>query len=249
MSTLIDRLKSANAIRRFIGEELPFIDLGFRGVSQVSAGVRHEGCYWMTKVGHPAAPRSAADRLLLELARVRADAILITGAILRAEPALSYEPLHQAFAELREELGLKKPPRLFVLTRSLAIDPAHPIFRGAGEVILLSGGESAASFPSARVIKLNEPSLMGALDAIDSLGSRSISIEAGPNVASELYEEGSRLDELLFARFEPRAIEESALTEPLCEFGALQSLLPKLSESRRFEGEGTPTVLELHSRV
>jgi len=267
MSALLDRLRSPRAIRQFLEEALPFVDLDFEGVSQVSAGVVTGGRYWMTRVGEPGAPKSAIDRVVLELARTRADAVLLTGRILRAEPSLSYAPLTESFAALRTELGRSNPPRLFILTRSFDLPPAHPVFRELGTTVtLLSANENASENiarlpPGIRRIKLDTPTVAAAIATIKSEGCRTISVEAGPNAVRELYAEDSPLDELLFARFlleslsrneaerdaDPRR-KMSWLTAPFVDASSLASLFARREASAIFEGDGTPTIVERHLR-
>jgi hypothetical protein len=60
-------------------------------------------------------PKSLADTVALNLARARADAIVITGKLLRDEPALSYAPgspgpAAPAMADYRQQLGTGRAP-------------------------------------------------------------------------------------------------------------------------------------------
>lgn len=90
----------------------------------------------------PDTPRSAADRFVLGFARARADVIVTTGAILRAEPQLvhrtSEDPSEAAaWAGWRAEvLGRAEAPALLVLSASGAIDPAHPALQAAARTIV-----------------------------------------------------------------------------------------------------------------
>ena len=61
---------------------------GARGVLQVAAVADRA---WVAIAIGPAAPSSATDRFVLGFARARSDAIVTTGAILRAEPDLVHE--------------------------------------------------------------------------------------------------------------------------------------------------------------
>ena len=64
-------------------------------------------------------PRSAHDRFALDLARARADVIVTTGAILRAEPRLAYE-----LASDRAEAAVRELRRLGVDKARIEVLPA-----------------------------------------------------------------------------------------------------------------------------
>lgn len=165
---------------------LPGMPLRLTGVSHVVAGVSRDGDLCPFRVQHPAAPRSRWDRLLLDLSRLRAEAIVITGAILRDEPSLVYacDPgWAEAFAETRRALGLRARPLLMILTR-VGVPSDHPALEGAVEPHILEVGTLAEAISAAR-----------------ARGASSVSIEAGPRTATELYRERGRVDELLFHRF------------------------------------------------
>jgi riboflavin biosynthesis pyrimidine reductase len=90
----------------------------------------------------PDAPRSAVDRFVLGFARARADVIVTTGAILRAEPDLIHRTAETpdeaaAWAHWRRErLGRVDAPRLCVLSASGAVDLAHPALRAGTRTIV-----------------------------------------------------------------------------------------------------------------
>lgn len=92
----------------------------------------------------PGAPASATDRFVLGFARARADAIVTTGAILRAEPALVHRfadaPEAQAYWQRfrADVLGRAEPPTLVVLTASGDWPPAHPALHEAPRTIVLT---------------------------------------------------------------------------------------------------------------
>jgi len=80
----------------------------------------------------PSSPASPMDRFVLGFARARADVILTTGAILRAEPELVHCYAEQALADAafaswrRRVLGRAGPPALVVLSASGIIPDDHP---------------------------------------------------------------------------------------------------------------------------
>lgn len=90
----------------------------------------------------PAAPRSRTDRFVLGFARARADAIVTTGAILRAEPELVHRTSDDAleadaWTHWRSEvLGRTTRPLLLVLSASGEIDLHHPALAAAPRAIV-----------------------------------------------------------------------------------------------------------------
>ncbi len=126
----------------------------------------------------PAAPTSGTDRFVLGVARARADLVLTSGAILRAEPDLvhrfSDDPTEDDALQRwrRERLGRDRPPALGVLSRSGQIPGHHPAFRFAQAGFVWTGRSGRARL-GGRV---------GALAVIDSVGDRSTGVEVGVGV-------------------------------------------------------------------
>lgn len=148
----------------------------------------------------PETPRSAFDQFSLMVARARADAILTTGRNLRLEPVGTHllegpGTLPQALAAWRREaLGKSKSPHLLVLSRG-DLDLDHPALRIPARVFILTGTEGAFALESGaadrgiEVVALAEPSPAAAVDFLRrELGAATISVEAGPSVARELYD-------------------------------------------------------------
>jgi hypothetical protein len=203
-------LRTAAEIEALAAALLPGMPLFAEGVSHVAAGVAREGRLELFRVDHPSAPRSRWDRFLLDLSRLRAEAIVITGKILRDEPRLSYAfdaGWAGACRTLRRDLGLRERPLLVVLTRA-GVDPHHPVFVSGVESLVLRDARSLAH----------------AIQIVRDRGARSISIEAGPQVAAELYAEDSPLDELLFHRFEAALPEEALVGAFATEGGVVERL-------------------------
>ncbi len=80
----------------------------------------------------PHSPPSAADRFVLGAARARSDALVTSGAVLRAEPRLVHRLAETAAEESGlqawrlHRLGRSRPPQLIVLTREGEIPVHHP---------------------------------------------------------------------------------------------------------------------------
>lgn len=130
---------------------------------------RETGVVHVTAIGEPSraalaigpeAPRSATDRFVLGFARARADVIVTTGAILRAEPRLVHRTAEDpgeaaAWARWRAEV-LARPaaPVLLVLSASGALDLAHPALCAAPRTIVwttAAGRERLGPVDAARV--------------------------------------------------------------------------------------------------
>ena len=92
-------------------------------------------------------PPSERDLFALHLGRARAEAIIITGKLLRDEPeyGLQSSRTHaEAFASWRKSrLGSDAPPTLVVMTRSGELDPKHPIFASSNPVIVYTSPAGA----------------------------------------------------------------------------------------------------------
>jgi hypothetical protein len=212
----------------------PGMPLRATGVSHVAASVLREGGYEIFRVDHPRAPRSRWDRLVLDLSRLRADAIVITGAILREEPRLRYafDPdWAEAFAALRRALGLRERPLLVVLTRA-GVDRHHPAFGSNVEGLVLE----------------DAPSLAHAIEGARGRGARAISVEAGPSVASELYREPpSPLDELLVHRFEDD-LPDDALVGSFATEAEVRALLGPPRSAVAVRDGATRSIIERYAR-
>lgn len=145
-------------------------------------------------------PRSAFDQFSLMVARARADAILTTGRNLRLEPEGGHllegpGTMPEALAAWRRErLGKSKPPHLLVLSRG-DLDLDHPALQIPARVFIVTGSEGAFALDSRaadrgiEVVALAEPSPAAAVEFLRrELGAATISVEAGPSVARELYD-------------------------------------------------------------
>lgn len=127
----------AGRIAELFGEEVDWRrETGVVHVTAIGARPR------ATLAVGPEAPRSPTDRFVLGFARARADALVTTAAILRAEPDLVHrtadEPGEEAaWSDWRAEmLGRSAPPLLLVLTASGDFDLAHPALRAAPQTVV-----------------------------------------------------------------------------------------------------------------
>jgi len=182
------------------------------GIVHVVAVVRAPDGLRVLKIGERS-PKSEADAFALSLARVRADAILSTGGILRAEPQMQAEPfgpLADALRELRVTTFRRpEPPALLVLTGG-NVDLAHPGLAGWARPYIVTDAQGAArlrpqlSNARVRLVEMDVSSGGSAIAwAREHLAARTITVEAGPSTALPLYEPaGQRVDELMLSVFE-----------------------------------------------
>lgn len=151
-------------------------------------------------------PRSADDRFVLGVARARADAIVTTGANLRAEPRL----LHHLHSDPRTAAELaswskRDRPRVMILTASGDLPVEHRVFRESPSPIVVTGSVGAAQLSqrglSAESIEIRaRPSVRDAIElARERFGARTVSIEAGPRTAAQLYDAPAAVDELMLS--------------------------------------------------
>ncbi|MEZ4287561.1 MAG: hypothetical protein R3A47_05340 [Polyangiales bacterium] len=92
------------------------------------------GAYRSIQIGEYS-PKSEIDWLALHLARARADAIVVTGKILRDEPSLMYQLHQQQWGDALQRWRAARferlnPPILAVISRRGDFDPEHPAFHG-----------------------------------------------------------------------------------------------------------------------
>jgi len=133
---------------------------------------------------------SEADRFLMGLLRACADAVLIGAGTLRAAPRdlwypeAIFPPAAEPYAALRRQLGLEEQPRLYVVSGSARVDPAHPALREGG--IVLTGKRQ----PHEIVAELR------------AQGRHRILCEGGPGLFAELLQAG--LVDELFLTVSPR---------------------------------------------
>ena len=216
------------------------------GVLHVTALTQRPDGY-RTIVIDEGSPRSPRDFFSLQLARARADAIIITGKLLRDEAALDYTfrgPHAEALAAWRQSVQKRKGmPTLVVLTRSGRLPAEHPIWRAATETIVLTGaaGETEAKrrLPDTQVERLAQPGLIASIELVESMGAKTIALEAGPSTTRAAYDAG-RVDELMLSTFLGPFSDSMKETSAPFDLEQLQSALPTSDGSREFtEPSGT----------
>lgn len=182
-------------------------------------------------------PQSATDVFVLNLARARADAILTTGAILRAEPSLQFDltgPGSTALMRWRIDVHRLLPPSALVLTSGRDLDPTHPALGGPAHVVLYVPQEVADDVrQSLKSFKWTKVHGVERTDAVDALAwlratrdAKSISIEAGPRTALPLYEHG--VDQLLLSRY-TGALDDDQVAGDFLDDAALERFMTRAS--------------------
>ncbi len=215
MSSTSPRRRLDSALAALFGSGIDWRrETGLLHVAAIDARMRS-----LIAIG-PGAPPSASDRFVLGFARARADAIVTTGAILRAEPDLVHcfsddDREDAAWRDWRaEQLGGREPPCLLILTWSGELPLAHPALAasartivwtspagrarlgragGALEVVVGDRGGPHAALQGARGAE--SPSGAEALSAAyhwlrAEHGAETVAVEAGARAAQGLYEAG-----------------------------------------------------------
>ena len=183
---------------------------GFTGVLHVAAvHVDNAGTRHVFKI-EPATPGSPVDRFCLELTRRWADHVVLTGAILRAEPGLNYrrwrpedsnDALDRWEASIHGQHG--RAPTLVVLSRGAGLPWEHPILGSEDTVLCVPRDAALPNGLRARVLRFE----VGADARIvlrrcaEVLGARRVSIEAGPRTYLDLYTEPCAIDALLLSEY------------------------------------------------
>jgi riboflavin biosynthesis pyrimidine reductase len=207
----------------------------------VAAGRRHDGSLGVIAIG-TRSPRSETDRFLLGVARARADAIVTTGRILRAEPDVTHalgasSEETAALAEWRRCIaGKAEPPLSAVLTGGGAVDLSHPLLRTAPRPLIVTGRETARDLASAaraagiEVVARDRPGLRDVVAFLRAERScTTVTVETGPSTARELYQPPLVIDEVMLSIFEeqPLALDFDAGTLP--DERRLEALFPAQS--------------------
>lgn len=186
-------------------------------------------------------PRSRSDTFLLAAMRARADAVLTTGAILRAEPQTTLElpgpaeTVRALAAWRREVLGRRCPPIGMVLTRGRELDLGHPFFDGPGRRMVLTGKSQAfvlrRSAPRrVKVVGDPAPDVRRAVDLLQrGEGARTVLVEAGPSAATALYASPAVVDELVLALWEGRQLPPGVAGGELPRLDRLVALFARRS--------------------
>lgn len=230
----------------------------YRDPLEDDAGVVHVTSVWMdddrslvTLRIDEHAPKSELDFFALNLCRARADAIVVTGKILRDEPTVSHDlqgpgTLPQALADWRRRrLGKEKPPISLVLSSGRDLDLDHPLFHGATRPVIYTGpegGERLAEGARARGIGLAahpEVNLDRAIELLLHMGARTISIECGPRTSAALYRSPLGVDELMLSVYEGQLAEHSRGTVLMSADQLLETMIPTQPPVRCRTQDGT----------
>ncbi len=210
------------------------------GVIQVAAvGREADGELVVLKINQ-STPSSGHDRFALDLARARADVIVTTGAILRAEPGLSCELASDGADALHawrmDQLGRPTPPLVVVLTGREDIDLDHPTLHGWAQPWIFTNVDCAKALHGklprhVGLAGVPSPDLDTLVDwARRRFDARSITIEAGPTTTRPLYKESPGLvDELMLSVFEG-TIPTAARGGPFVSAQDLDRSLPRRRE-------------------
>lgn len=213
-----------------------------QGVVHVVSTTQVADAYHVLRIG-PQSPRSATDQFVLGFSRARADVIITTGQILRDEPELRYElPAvdRDAWMHWRRFRHRRcTAPRVLVLTREATLDVLHPTFRSWASALVYTTPDVAEAFRRRGVEAIGDEacSLTHAIDWARRDGARTISIEAGPRTARQLYRERGLVDELLLsvARLSP---DPSAIGAPVFDLATLRRFGSCLTSMERDEFSG-----------
>lgn len=222
-------------------------------ISADSGGIVHVASVWRAPGGDyitlrvgPHAPVSEIDWFVLNAARARADAIVTTGRILRAEPELIHDLRGSMGAALTSwrarALERSRPPYLLILTSGRDVPRAHPALRGCARPVIYTGVEGADALESAGdlgvpIIRDERPSLARALVYLRAhLGCRTVVVEAGPSTSAALYggsgQRGDRLaqvDELLLSIYQGERLSPSSHGPTFVSAAAIDATLPHRS--------------------
>ena len=206
------------------------------------------------------APPSRHDFFVLNLCRARADAIVVSGKILRDEPEVRHTlqgpaELPEALAAWRrEQLSKSAPPISAVLTSGRGLDLDHPLFASAHRPTLFTTPDGWRALEEAATQRgigaVTDPAmtLRKAIDYLQSQGARTISIECGPRTSAGLYDAPVAVDELLLSVFEGELPSRSQ-GAVLRRRDELEELLERQGPGARRRSESGPWRFERFLRL
>jgi riboflavin biosynthesis pyrimidine reductase len=187
---------------------------------------------------------SESDRFVMGLLRASADCVLIGSGTLHGSPKALWTPERahpdeaDAFAKLRQRLGLSPEPALAVMSATGALGPDHPALEH-GAVVLTTqrGADRCRDLPGAVEIEVLDGEIAvdpaEAIAALRARGFERILSEAGPHVFGSLLEAG--LVDELFLTVSPLLAGRSDLGLRLGLVEATE-LLPEHTEQARLLG-------------
>lgn len=171
-------------------------------VFHVTAVGAHEGGPVVLKINEDT-PKSATDRFALFVARARADAIVVTGQILRDEQNEDFTISDEDVRAWRRSTFGAAPTTLAVITSGRDIDFDHPAFSTPGLAPLVFTSHRSLVAPRGiEVVHHEAPTPRALVAALHARGRVRISIEAGPTTARRLYDAPLALDEVLLSMVE-----------------------------------------------
>lgn len=192
----------------------------------------------------PGSPQSATDSFALAVARARADAIITTGGILRAEPDVSHDPGPELIAWRREVRGKQSLPAVVVFTRGAGLPLEHPVFQRS-DVLVATSSKAARDLRtdlarrSVEVIGLYDLSARGLVEALVRRGFHDVCVEAGPSTSAALYERPLAVDELLLSIYEETPLTDEEIAGNFASDVALgEAFGPPASDVARTEASG-----------
>ena len=151
-----------------------------------------------TSAGSTISGRNQADRFLMGLLRAFADAVLVGAGTLRATPGHQWTPDHifpdaaDAYADLRNDIGLKPRPRLVLLTASGDVAVSHAAVISGATIVTTDVGAAAlrGRLPDSCDLMIvgdgGHVDLTAAVKQLRSRGYHSILTEGGPHVMGQL---------------------------------------------------------------
>jgi len=189
-----------------------------------ACGVLHAAAVWRSPEGvlrviriGPGCPASETDEFVLRSARMRSQALVTTGRILRAEPDVTHIEQDTALlAWRRDQVGRSEPPRSVVLTSGRHLDLHHPLLKTGHRPMIVSDEGAAESLRLAarkaglavEVVGRPRPSIRDTLSLLEGQGCQTILVEAGPTTATPLYDEPVRVDELLLSVHDAETLDD-----------------------------------------
>jgi riboflavin biosynthesis pyrimidine reductase len=158
-----------------------------------------------TESGQIISGRNPADRFVMGLLRVCADAVLVGAGTFRKSsghlwyPDRIYPAAAALFAEARQKLGLSAQPQFVLLSASGSVETTEPALRDA-LIVTTRAGEAqlrprAAAGTRIVVLDPDRVHLPDVLDFLRAQGMRRVLTEGGPSLFAELVAE-KLLDEL-----------------------------------------------------
>jgi riboflavin biosynthesis pyrimidine reductase len=217
----MDAVTFSARVREIYGEDL----LGEAGVVHVTSVWEAPDGAWRSLRISPTSPRSVTDAFVLALGRARSDAIVTTGAILRAEPALRHTLPDAASAWRAGTLAKSHSPTTVVLTRRADLDLTHPLFAASSApVVVVTGDDTAAelrdrvaahgSSHRVEVVGRAQPSLRDVVQWLKAQRAcRTVLVEAGPSTSRTLYDDPFVVDELMLSIYDALDLAPAARGE------------------------------------